>query len=140
MLEACALKPPILPATAEPYKFLLTFKSTRSRTLVLRTLRTTDAGTTASHTTDLPRPSTLETITQSLTLYCNGRDTSLNASTINYCLPIDGAWFLVGAYISTKAEYLHVTEPFLQDVERTLGRLRQHVHAHGVAAPLTRFS
>ena len=64
MLEACALKPPILPATAEPYKFLLTFKSTRSRTLVLRTVRTTDAGTTASHTTDFPRPSTLETITQ----------------------------------------------------------------------------
>lgn len=60
MFAACALKPPMLPATAEPIRFLEIFTSTRACTVVLRTELTTSAGTTASQTTDLPRPSILQ--------------------------------------------------------------------------------
>jgi len=60
MFAACALKPPMLPATAEPIRFLEIFTSTRACTVVLRTDLTTSAGTTASQTTDLPRPSILQ--------------------------------------------------------------------------------
>jgi hypothetical protein len=60
MFAACALKPPMLPATAEPTRFLEIFTSTRACTVVLRIEHTTSAGTTASHTTDFPRPSILQ--------------------------------------------------------------------------------
>jgi hypothetical protein len=60
MFAACALKPPMLPATAEPIRFLEIFTSTRACTVVLRSDLTTSAGTTASQTTDLPRPSILQ--------------------------------------------------------------------------------
>ena len=59
VLAACALKPPMLPAMAEPIKFLLMLRSTRAATVVLSVVVTMLAGTMASHTTDLPRPSSL---------------------------------------------------------------------------------
>lgn len=59
MLEAWALNPPILPAIAEPIKFLLTFKSTNAATVVFSVFFTTWDFTMASHTTDLPLPSIL---------------------------------------------------------------------------------
>lgn len=58
-LAAWALKPPMLPATIDPTRFLLMFKSTRLATDVFRRVFTTWLGTTASQMTDLPRPSIL---------------------------------------------------------------------------------
>ena len=58
IFAACALNPPRDPAMAEPTRFLLTLSSRRASTLVFSTLVTTWPGTMASHTTDLPRPST----------------------------------------------------------------------------------
>mmetsp|Transcript_13948 Transcript_13948/g.44264 ORF Transcript_13948/g.44264 Transcript_13948/m.44264 type:complete len:337 (+) Transcript_13948:205-1215(+) len=58
MLAACALKPPILPATAEPVRFLVMLRSTMRSGVVLSTRRTTSPVSTASHTTLFPRPST----------------------------------------------------------------------------------
>ena len=57
MLAACALKPPMLPAMAEPTKFLLRLRSISAFTDVFSTDLTTSALIVASHTTDLPRPS-----------------------------------------------------------------------------------
>ena len=59
ILAACALKPPMLPATAEPMRFLVMFTSIRAWTEVFSTFVTTSAGTIASATTDFPRPSIL---------------------------------------------------------------------------------
>mmetsp|Transcript_1132 Transcript_1132/g.2546 ORF Transcript_1132/g.2546 Transcript_1132/m.2546 type:complete len:221 (+) Transcript_1132:424-1086(+) len=56
MLEAWALNPPMAPAIADPIRFLLMFVCTRAATVVLRVVRTTSFGMTASTTTDLPRP------------------------------------------------------------------------------------
>mmetsp|Transcript_3369 Transcript_3369/g.10589 ORF Transcript_3369/g.10589 Transcript_3369/m.10589 type:complete len:224 (+) Transcript_3369:562-1233(+) len=58
MLDACALLPPMEPATAEPIRFLATFSSTIASTVVLSTVRTTSPGSVASTHTLLPRPST----------------------------------------------------------------------------------
>merc|ERR1719419_163608 len=57
MLAAWALNPPMLPAIAEPIRFLLVLRSTTAWTDVFSRDFTTVLGTTASHTTDLPRPS-----------------------------------------------------------------------------------
>ena len=54
MLDAWALKPPMLPAMEEPTRFLEMFRSTRAAVDVLRTVLTMCAGTMASDTTDLP--------------------------------------------------------------------------------------
>mmetsp|Transcript_70274 Transcript_70274/g.120697 ORF Transcript_70274/g.120697 Transcript_70274/m.120697 type:complete len:328 (-) Transcript_70274:157-1140(-) len=56
-LAACALKPPTLPAMADPTKFLRVATSTIPRTVVLRVSLTILDGIRASHTTDFPRPS-----------------------------------------------------------------------------------
>lgn len=57
---AWALKPPILPAMAEPIIFFEIFTSTNAWTLVFKAVVTISAGTIASQTTDLPRPSILK--------------------------------------------------------------------------------
>jgi len=57
ILEACALKPPILPAIADPIKFLAMLTSTRASTVVFSTSWMSLAGIVASATILLPRPS-----------------------------------------------------------------------------------
>ena len=59
MFAAWALKPPMLPAIAEPSKFLVKFKSYNDLAVVLSTDLTISPFTMASHTTDFPRPSIL---------------------------------------------------------------------------------
>lgn len=58
-LAAWALFPPILPAIADPIKFLLIFTSTNAVTEVFNTSVMIFEGTMASLTTYLPRPSIL---------------------------------------------------------------------------------
>lgn len=58
-LAACALFPPILPAIADPIKFLLMLTSTNAATVVFSTSVTIFEGTIASLTTYFPRPSIL---------------------------------------------------------------------------------
>lgn len=58
-LAACALFPPILPAIADPIKFLLMLTSTNAVTVVFRTSVMIVEGTMASLTTYFPRPSIL---------------------------------------------------------------------------------
>lgn len=60
IFAACALNPPMLPAIAEPSKFLVRFKSTKAFDVVFKTDFIISAFRVASHTTDLPRPSILE--------------------------------------------------------------------------------
>mmetsp|Transcript_17751 Transcript_17751/g.68860 ORF Transcript_17751/g.68860 Transcript_17751/m.68860 type:complete len:279 (+) Transcript_17751:334-1170(+) len=57
-LEACALKPPMEPAMAEPTRFFCVFRSSISSTLLFSTVCTMLRLIVASTTTDLPRPST----------------------------------------------------------------------------------
>jgi hypothetical protein len=59
MFAACALKPPIVPAIAEPTRFFVRFKSTSALGDVFKTDLTTSPLTMASQTTDFPRPSIL---------------------------------------------------------------------------------
>lgn len=59
IFAACALNPPILPAIAEPTRFLLIFKSTNALTDVFNTDFTISPLTMASQITDFPRPSIL---------------------------------------------------------------------------------
>ena len=59
IFAACALKPPILPAIAEPTRFLVRFKSTNALADVFNTDLTISPLTVASQTTDLPLPSIL---------------------------------------------------------------------------------
>lgn len=59
-LAACALFPPILPAIADPIKFLLMFTSTNAVTVVFNTSVMILEGTMASLTTYFPRPSILQ--------------------------------------------------------------------------------
>ena len=51
------MNPPMLPACAEPTRFLALLRSTILSGVVLSTSETILAGTTASQHTDLPRPS-----------------------------------------------------------------------------------
>ncbi len=59
ILAAWALNPPILPAIADPSKFLVKFKSYNALADVFKTDLTVSLFTIASHTTDLPLPSIL---------------------------------------------------------------------------------
>ena len=72
VFAACALNPPMLPAMADPIRFLAMLSSTRAVTVVLRVDVTMLAGTMASHTTDLPRPSSLYNVHIIFTvMWCN---------------------------------------------------------------------
>lgn len=59
MFAAWALFPPILPAIADPIRFLLMLTSTNDATVVFNTSVTIFEGTIASLTTYFPRPSIL---------------------------------------------------------------------------------
>ena len=59
ILAACALYPPILPAIADPIRFLFIFRLTNDLTDVFSVFLTMLDGMIASHTTDLPLPSIL---------------------------------------------------------------------------------
>uniref|UniRef100_A0A2M4B6Q7 Putative secreted protein n=1 Tax=Anopheles triannulatus TaxID=58253 RepID=A0A2M4B6Q7_9DIPT len=56
MLAACALLPPMLPATAEPVMFFSLLHCTRVRAFVLKIDSSLSAGMVVSQTTRFPRP------------------------------------------------------------------------------------
>ena len=57
MFDACALKPPLVPAIADPTKFFAVLSCAAASGVVLSTRETTSAGSVASATTEQPRPS-----------------------------------------------------------------------------------
>ena len=57
MLAAWALKPPMLPAMAEPVRFLAMLRSQSADVVVLSVVSMMSPGMMAWHVTDLPRPS-----------------------------------------------------------------------------------
>lgn len=117
MLAAWALKPPTLPAMAEPTKFLLMFSSTRAAVLLFNTCRYDRLFVWAESAFYL----TVKAVNKMKVLYLlhhlsrdGGFTHSRLASAQN---PVNSSGLLVSAVVATQWEYLHVWTLLLESVQ-----------------------
>lgn len=160
-LAACALYPPMLPAMAEPTRFLLMFTSTRASVVVFKTCSTRsrtepefpDAECLCLHDAFvlLFRPGLFYLVNQILNVNGNipdkisssylsdhfSRDGGLTDSRLAPAFdPVDSGRFLVGAVVPTDSYHLQFWEVLLQSAQSLLCTLQAQVHTRFTFPPL----
>ena len=125
ILAACALNPPMAPATAEPTRFLLIFTSANADTLVFNTWK---------------KNNNYHIITVQCTIQEPTSDTSIGLHLVNHTSwyngftydwlpssldPVDCCCFLVSAVVSAQTDHLHCGEDFLHVLQGLLWSLKE---------------
>lgn len=139
MFAAWALKPPILPAIAEPTRFLLMFRSTRAAVLlfsICTTMKRLSSRKNRFESICLNLAATMQPVERLYLLHHPPRHRGLTHNRLPSAQnPVDCSGLLVSAVVTTERQHLQVRKLQLESVQSLLRPLQETTHKHQMRQP-----